>query len=483
MSDTAFIFYRSGNDNNEFTTLTLPMHDDQMLILGAMKILPFENKALLCQVLNLALPGIYPPFLLNNGVNMTDIMKKSGISSTEFFRKIKKQKINIPTRYSILDLNTNSSSYYLSNIEHYLLRTVKAKVYESYISVETNLDEDNVNLVGAMQEDVTGCDRTSQGTCNNGDSISYDVNRRDDGDNNDFSSDDGESSEDDVDSSGDDFETSGDDGDSSGDDENSSGDDGNSSEDDGDSIEDDVDSVIDYGDNSEDDDDPNNDDSDDDSDDDEDYADNLTPAERRILNKYLLPHAYNNHETRIQTGMDKQTFKRFIQVRKDRCKKRSSLSAASQLLLYVQRYRKAKPYRDLMVDFNISSQSCFSTIEQLMFAEVRNATHIPYLLHGNDLDRQVDITLDFLASESPPLIKNIARHFVDPTGRGRQVVFGFIDATYLYVSKSSNPMLQKMTFCKFKGQNVVKMTTITTATGKIFLNVIYNFHTYSYIIL
>lgn len=195
----------------------------------------------------------------------------------------------------------------------------------------------------------------------------------------------------------------------------------------------------------------------------------FTPAETRQTNRYLAPELYNEHEIRIQTGMNKISFKRFCDLREYSCIDRSRLSVNSQILLYIQRYRKAKPYRDLSVDFSLGVSSVFNIVEKLTFSEVKNSTNIPYYIQSSNIDRDVKATMEFLGKECPPLLSNLANEFRDPTGKNRKVAWGFLDATYLYMARSSNPLIQKITFCKFKGQNVLKVSAITTATGKIHL--------------
>ncbi len=192
----------------------------------------------------------------------------------------------------------------------------------------------------------------------------------------------------------------------------------------------------------------------------------FTPAETRKVNRYLAPELYTDKEIRIQTGMDRQSFQTFCNLRAERCIPRSRLSISSQVLLYIQRYRKSKPYMDLSVDFSLGTQSVFNIVEKLMFSEVKNSTNIPYYIQSSNIDEDVRSTLEFLGKECPPLLANLTKEFRDPTGRNRKVVLGFLDATYLYTAKSTNPMMQKITFCKFKGQNVIKVSAITTATGK-----------------
>ena len=195
----------------------------------------------------------------------------------------------------------------------------------------------------------------------------------------------------------------------------------------------------------------------------------FTPAETRQTNRYLAPELYNEHETRIQTGMNKISFKRFCDLCAHSCIERSRLSVNSQILLYIQRYRKAKPYRDLSVDFSLGVSSVFNIVEKLTFSEVKNSTNIPYYIQSSNIDRDVKTMMEFLGKECPPLLSNLANEFRDPTGKNRKVAWGFLDATYLYMARSSNPLIQKITFCKFKGQNVLKVSAITTATGKIHL--------------
>ena len=192
----------------------------------------------------------------------------------------------------------------------------------------------------------------------------------------------------------------------------------------------------------------------------------FTPAETRKVNRYLAPELYSERELRIQTGMDRESFKTFCNLRADRCISRSRLSVSSQILLYIQRYRKAKPYLDLSVDFSLGTQSVFNIVEKLMFSEVKKSTNIPYYIQSFNIDQDVSATMEFIGKECPPLLANLAKEFRDPTGRNRKVAMGFLDATYLYTARSSNPMMQKITFCKFKGQNVIKVSAITTATGK-----------------
>ena len=148
--------------------------------------------------------------------------------------------------------------------------------------------------------------------------------------------------------------------------------------------------------------------------------------------------------------MNKETFQKFCKKRKKRCIKRCRLSYTSQILMYIQRFRKAKPYYDLSVDFCLGYQSCFNVIENLTFNEVKNANNIPFFIHTENLNDAVDKTLEQLSKECPPLMKNLAKEFVDPLKKNRQMVFACIDATYLYFSRSSNPMLQKITYCKYK---------------------------------
>ncbi len=207
----------------------------------------------------------------------------------------------------------------------------------------------------------------------------------------------------------------------------------------------------------------------------------FTPAETRLTNRYLAPELYNEYENRIQTGMNKISFKSFCDLRAHSCIDRSRLSVKSQILLYIQRYRKAKPYRDLSVDFSLGVSSVFNIVEKLTFSEVKNSTNIPYYIQSSNIDRDVKTTMEFLGKECPPLLSNLAKEFSDPTGKNRKIAWGFLDATYLYMARSSNPLIQKITFCKFKGQNVLKVSAITTATGKIHLY--YSFVHFIYVIL
>ena len=104
-------------------------------------------------VLNLALPGIYPPFLLRNGLHLTNEMNNCGASASEFFRKIDERYIKIPLRFIIHDANKNLILTHTNNIEYYWLNAFKAEINETCMILkklkdnprESSVSEDEVN--------------------------------------------------------------------------------------------------------------------------------------------------------------------------------------------------------------------------------------------------------------------------------------------------------------------------------------------------
>ena len=104
-----------------------------------------------------------------------------------------------------------------------------------------------------------------------------------------------------------------------------------------------------------------------------------------------------------------------------------------------------------------------------MFSEVKKSTNIPYYFQSFNIELDVKTTMDFLEKRMPPLLSHLAKEFRDATGQNSKVAWGFLNATNLYMARCSNQMMHKITFCKFKGQNVLKVSEITTATAKIHL--------------
>ena len=68
---------------------------------------------------------------------------------------------------------------------------------------------------------------------------------------------------------------------------------------------------------------------------------------------------------------------------------------------------------------------------------------------------------------TPPLILNIFRNFIDPSGRGRIPVLLLLDATYLAVQDSADINLHKTLFYGPKKEHIVKLVCLTNCIGKI----------------
>ena len=480
-----------------------------------------------CLVLRIALPGIYPPFLLKASENMTKSMKECGVSARDFFQKIGNKQIEIPINFSIFKTDNNRVLSHTNQISSHLLRNLtcihnsnsiiiqRQEIGSGEIEASNNNEsfegDDNTSLMNYGQsEDDLGVHRKQYGEHNLGqDDMLCDVHlqRGDVGSNENDSGEDDGRIESNVVQDGNGSNRSSSEDEDGGNNSRGEYDDGSNSNNSEDNINDQNfsnddsidDSSYDSSDDTSDDasedtseDNGGNHDSDDDDvdedreehveDNDDDPFNLLSTQERRSINSYTHPSSYTAKQTMVQTGMTKPVFKAFCQKRYKYClTKRCVLSKESQILCYIQRYRKAKPYDDLSADFKVSKSVCHRVCEKLMYAEVKNATNIPYFLRQESND-EVDKTLEFCHKESTPLATTLASMFKDPLGIGRIPVILLIDATYVYMEQTSDIMLQKQSFCKFKGTNCLKLTCITTATGMTFYHylIFYMFSKYNF---
>ena len=80
-------------------------------------------------------------------------------------------------------------------------------------------------------------------------------------------------------------------------------------------------------------------------------------AEQKAMNRYRVPSAFTDEELEVVSGTTQYSFSRYCQDRRNSCINETELSPESQILLFLNRYRKGKSFRDIAADWAIDTRS------------------------------------------------------------------------------------------------------------------------------
>lgn len=109
--------------------------------------------------MKLAIPGIYPPFLMKKGTAKTKAMEDSGISSSDFFMNLKNSEINLPLKMIIKNEQSNYNFFHENNVEFNFKAVSLAK--------HMNVTCDNANIyIKHNNNNLPSSDGDCRGECN-----------------------------------------------------------------------------------------------------------------------------------------------------------------------------------------------------------------------------------------------------------------------------------------------------------------------------
>ena len=144
------------------------------------------------------------------------------------------------------------------------------------------------------------------------------------------------------------------------------------------------------------------------------------------------------------------------------------LDHLAQGLLFLHKMLNNESFSSLAVDFVLKKKYCRKIFWKVLMGQYKTNMNVPRLLFNNaTVDDQVNRLLTESFNSTPPLIQNIFRHFIDPSGRGRIPVVLLLDATYLAVQDSTDIYLHKSLFYGPKKDHIVKLVCLTNCIGKI----------------
>ena len=143
------------------------------------------------------------------------------------------------------------------------------------------------------------------------------------------------------------------------------------------------------------------------------------------------------------------------------------LDYLSQGLLFLHKMLNNASFSSLAVDFVLQRKEARTIFWKMLLNQWKNNINVPRLLfHLSTVDDQVNRLLTESFNSTPPLILNIFKHFIDPSGRARIPVL-LLDSTYLAVQDSADIILHKSLFYGPKKDHIVKLVCLTNCIGKI----------------